>query len=72
MPPQAPGRPEDSRFRHPERSVVTRHGSATVTRQQHNARNCLPPYALHDAAITQIYEGRNQIQRMVMTRQLLK
>ena len=27
---------------------------------------------MHDATITQIYEGTNQIQRMVMARHLLK
>jgi hypothetical protein len=33
---------------------------------------CLPAETAHPSTITQIYEGTNQIQRMVMARQLLK
>jgi alkylation response protein AidB-like acyl-CoA dehydrogenase len=32
----------------------------------------LPAETAHDSGNTQIYEGTNQIQRMVMARQLLK
>ena len=35
-------------------------------------RDCPVERMMRDAKITQIYEGTNQIQRMVMARQLLK
>jgi alkylation response protein AidB-like acyl-CoA dehydrogenase len=43
----------------------------SVLTHRHPARH-LPAETAPRSAITQIYEGTNQIQRMVMARQLLK
>ena len=43
----------------------------SVLTHDHATRH-LPAETVHWPTITQIYEGTNQIQRMVMARQLLK
>jgi len=49
----------------------TRNGAESVLTPRHPARH-LPAETARRSTITQIYEGTNQIQRMVMARQLLK
>src|SRR5450756_2614741 len=46
-------------------------GAESVRTHGHPARD-LPAETARESAITQIYEGTNQIQRVVMARQLLK
>jgi alkylation response protein AidB-like acyl-CoA dehydrogenase len=46
-------------------------GAESVLTNSHPARD-LPAETARRSTITQIYEGTNQIQRLVMARQLLK
>ncbi|ATY11382.1 hypothetical protein CU254_13635 [Amycolatopsis sp. AA4] len=53
-------------------AVVSQRRQTPDLQVQRQDRKCPPWSALCSSSSTQIYEGTNQIQRLVMARQLLK
>ena len=51
---------------------MLRCGSGPAAKKASAVKDYPPERMMRDAKITQIYEGTNQIQRVVMARQLLK